>query len=313
VTEPVGGGPFAVECENVTTIIGQEVVLHRLRWQVRAGATTVLMGPSGCGKTTLVRHLVGLARPGSGRVCVLGQPVWELAEARRLELGRSLAVMLGGSTLFDSSTRQSDSVLDNVTYPLRARGMDPVTARSRAWDGQLRQLDLTPVADQLPGEVAARTRRRVALAAALTADAPLFVLDDIDTAIDGEHRDAVLSAVRAARARSDATMMITTHDLDLARALADDIAVLCHGRIVASGPARQILDGVTSAADFDHRFNVMDFIGPPDQDAARAAAGGGARRAFSVDLALVAYVLVLVLAAVLLAMLLGQAGSRGNL
>jgi phospholipid/cholesterol/gamma-HCH transport system ATP-binding protein len=311
--DPLARAAPAIGFEAVTTVFDDHVVLHRLNWQVRPGVVTVLMGPSGCGKTTLVRHLVGLRPPDAGRVLVGDDGVWELSAAARREALRSCAVLLGGSTPYSGSTFASVSVLENVRYALTARGTAPYAAEARAQE-IIERLGLAAVAHLEPDRLAARTRRRAALAAALAADVGLFVLDEVDAAVDGVHARAVAGAILEAKERTGATVLVATHDLGLAREIADDVAVLCHGRIVTCGPVEEILAGVHSAEEFDRRFRVMDFLGPPDLERARAATRSPETdRSVVLDPALLLPLLVLALAAAVLTMLLGEAGSLGNL
>jgi phospholipid/cholesterol/gamma-HCH transport system ATP-binding protein len=95
-------------------------------------------------------------------------------------------------------------------------------------------------------------------------DAPLTVLDEIDVGMDRTHNAAILSAVRAVHERVGATMFISTHDLDVARTLADNLAVLVHGRIVACGPPAEVLQGIETIDDFDRRFEFSHCRGPID-------------------------------------------------
>jgi ABC-type glutathione transport system ATPase component len=97
------------------------------------------------------------------------------------------------------------------------------------------------VADQQPHEVAAGLRRRTALCGALAVDTPLYVLDDLDGAIDVTHRDIIVRALLDTHERTGATMLIATHDIELARAVADRMAVLAGGRIVFHGDPEEAL------------------------------------------------------------------------
>lgn len=261
-------GP-SVEFREIVTIRSEEPVLARLRLRLQAGTVTVLMGPSGSGKTTLVRHLVGLLPPDSGTILVGDRQVWELPQSELAELRKSFGVLLGGSTLFDSSVFSSFTVLDNVAYPLRLAGLDEELVAQLA-ARQLEEFDLTDVAELMPNELAARVRRRVALAAVLVADRHLVVLDDPDLGMDKMHVEKIVHSILQAHARTRATFLITTHDVSLARALGQHLAILVNGRIVAEGDPATLLYGVEDGEEFDRRFRIMDYIGPPDLETLRA-------------------------------------------
>jgi phospholipid/cholesterol/gamma-HCH transport system ATP-binding protein len=250
-----------VRFEDVSIALGGEPVLRRLRAELPAGQLTVLMGESGGGKTTLVRQLVGLMQPDSGRVFIGGKCVSELSKPQLKALREDMGVLLGGATLFETSVFGSLTVYENLAYPLRLRGddEDAIHALTTRW---LRTLGLADVHARLPEELAAHTRRRVALGRAMITERPLVVLDDIDLGLDSLTTARTVQAVRDTQSRTGATMLVTTHDIELARAFDGRLAVLANGRIVANGPASELLAGVRDAADFDNRFRVMDSLGP---------------------------------------------------
>jgi phospholipid/cholesterol/gamma-HCH transport system ATP-binding protein len=247
--------------DNITTIIDDTAVLHRLSLELPAGRITVLMGPSGGGKTTLIKHLVGLLEPDGGTVRVNGRDIWDSSAAQWQEFRRGLGAMLGGSYLFTSSTFSSLSVLENLTYTLDALGV-PVELQEQRALARLRELDLLAEQNLKPEDLPGHAKKRLALARALAPEAPLTVLDEIDVGMDSEHSAAMLDAVRELHERVGATMLITTHDIGVARSLADNLAILVHGRIIAYGPPEQVLEGINSTEDFDRKFEFSDYRGP---------------------------------------------------
>jgi phospholipid/cholesterol/gamma-HCH transport system ATP-binding protein len=313
--EPSRYRPPEVELEDVTTIIDDSAILHRLRLCVPAGKVTVLMGPSGVGKTTLIKHVVGLLEPDAGAVRIDGRDIWDASPEQWRDIRKGMGAMLGGHTLYSTSVFSSMSVLGNLTYSLQALEVPEPEASDRAM-ARLRELRLTDVADQLPEGLPAHAAKRLALARALVADAPLTVLDEIDVGLDAAHTAAMISAVRGLRQRTGCTLLVTTHNLELARSLADNLAILVNGRIVASGPPGEVLHGVQTTEDFDRRFEFSDFVGPPRLDEAKAVVAerrppARSSSSFAVDPKQVwlAIVAVLVIAALYLAVKVSAGGS----
>ncbi|GAA1073991.1 ATP-binding cassette domain-containing protein [Pseudonocardia alni] len=262
----------AVSFRAVRMSFDAEPVLEGIDLELPPGRTTVLLGPSGVGKTTLVRILLGLYAPESGETLVDGHAVAGLRDAELAGLRRRMGVLLGGSSVYDASLFASLTLFDNVAYPLRAAGAPDADAAT--WR-ILHEFDLADHATALPSAVSAGQRRRAALARALVGAPQLLVLDDPGPAMDLHNREQVVRAVR--RRAADATALVVTHDLDLARDLGDRVALLLGGRIVADGPVDEVLGGITTAADLDARFGVRASL-PVASAAEQAALARRARR-----------------------------------
>src|SRR5882757_9378609 len=164
-----------VSLEDITTIIDDSAILHRLRLYIPAGKVTVL---------------VGLLEPDGGTVRIGGQDIWESSPEEWQRIRKGLGAMLGGHNLYSTSVFSSMTVLENLTYSLQALGVPEDERHERAM-ARLRELHLDDVSDQLPERLPAHASKRLALARALVADAPLTVLDEIDVGLDREHTAAM--------------------------------------------------------------------------------------------------------------------------
>jgi phospholipid/cholesterol/gamma-HCH transport system ATP-binding protein len=255
------GEPPEVVIENMTTIIDDQPVLYRLDLTIPAGETTVLMGPSGVGKSTLIKHIVGLLRPDGGSIRIGDRDVWSASPREWEKIYRDVGAMLGGSFLVTSSTFASLSALDNLIFTLEALGVPLEQRRDRAL-ARLRELDLEEYADHTPSQLAAHATKRLALARALVTDAPFVILDEVEVGLDKNHSDQIIAAVRALRERTGCTLLITTHDLDLAQTLADKLAIMVSGQVVRTGSPKELLDGISSTEDFDQVYQFSRETGP---------------------------------------------------
>ncbi len=248
-------------------------VLDRAALSVRAGRSFALLGESGSGKTFLAQACLGLhpGRPGlvAGSVCVLGTDVlagletlvryepgpsprvskdvgrWDRAVARRL------APVLGTEV---TVAPQDPATALPPFYPvarllgaaLKARDPDlsgaALHGRVRAWLERVHMYDVDAVLRLYPHELSGGMAQRVALALALAPGPRLLVADEPTTGLDATLRVQILATLRGAVRDQGLTLLLITHDVEAARLLAQDVAVLCAGRVVEEGPAARVLD-----------------------------------------------------------------------
>jgi sulfonate transport system ATP-binding protein len=193
-----------VRADGAIRRFGNRTVLDDLDLRIRASEFVVLLGPSGCGKTTLLRLLGGLDRPDGGSVTVPTNRAIVFQSPRLLPWQR---------------------VWRNVTIGLKGR-----TAKTTAL-GVLDEVGLRPHARAWPKTLSGGEAQRVALARALVSDPALVLLDEPFAALDAITRLRMHDLVRALRHRHNAAMLLVTHDVDEAIALADRILVMRDGRI----------------------------------------------------------------------------------
>ncbi|MFF4113326.1 ABC transporter ATP-binding protein [Streptomyces sp. NPDC001714] len=193
--------------EKVVRRFGDRVVLDRLDLTIADEELVVLLGPSGCGKSTLLRLLAGLDRPDGGRVEV---------PARR-------AIVFQADRLLPWQR-----VLRNVTLGLHGPDAD-----RRALD-VLAEVGLAGRAKAWPKELSGGEAQRVSLARALVSEPELVLLDEPFAALDAITRLRMHDLVRALRSKHHAAMLLVTHDVDEAIALADRVVVMSNGRIGTS-------------------------------------------------------------------------------
>lgn len=232
--------PLALE--QVVTELGGRRVLDWVDLPLRAGRITVLLGPSGVGKTVCVKHLTGLLPPSAGRVLIDGRDRGRLSAAELKAHRRELGVLFQSGAAQGGGLFGSMSVVENLRFVLRtqtAMAEDEIDARAR--EG-LAAVGLTDAVERMPQDVSTGMARRAALARALVTEPRVLLLDDVDSGIDGIRLALLAEVLRAAQVESGATMLVTTHDPDLVRALADDVVVLRAGRVDAIGPAEEVLD-----------------------------------------------------------------------
>jgi ABC-2 type transport system ATP-binding protein len=219
--------PAAIEIAGLTKSYGDHAVLEGVDLVVPAGTVHALLGSNGAGKTTVVKILSTLLRPDGGRVLVAGHDVVSAPEKVRESIsltGQFAAV---------------DEVLtgrENLVLVARLRRVDDPGGVA---DALLARFDLTDVAARRVATYSGGLRRRLDIAMSLIGDPPVLFLDEPTTGLDPQSRLEVWSTVREL-AGHGTTVLLTTQHLDEAEQLADRIAVLHDGRIIADGTLAQL-------------------------------------------------------------------------
>ncbi|HEY6495984.1 MAG TPA: ATP-binding cassette domain-containing protein [Trebonia sp.] len=243
---------YTVEAVGLRKAFGAKNVLDGVDLAVPTGQIVALLGPNGAGKTTLIRILATLLRPDAGTAVVVGHDL--LADP----LGVRRAISLTGqyAAVDDMLTGE-----ENLCMMARLRHLTPRAARDRA-ARLLAEFDLDDARRRLVKTYSGGMRRRLDLAASLIARPELLFLDEPTTGLDPRSRDQLWFAVRELAA-DGVTVLLTTQYLAEAETLADRIAVLDRGRIVAEGTAAELKSAV-GATSLDEVFLALT---APDQDA----------------------------------------------
>ncbi len=231
----------AIELVDVVKDFGSVRVLDGVSLRVPRGAITCLLGPSGAGKTVTVNHIVGLIHPNRGAVYVNGRHLARLTDAELMELRTDMAAVLQGTLPFTCGLFFSMNVYENVASPLSQRR--PRWPEERIHQVTMESLRLVGLADDrelMPDELSSGMAKRTAIARALALEASIVIIDDFDSGIDGVRLALLCDLLREIQRDTGATFLVTTHDMSAARRLADYVAVIHEGRIVASGEAEPV-------------------------------------------------------------------------
>lgn len=227
-----------VYVHNLTKRYGNLTAVENLSFQLERGDVLGFLGPNGAGKTTAVQTMLGLRRPDAGTIRVLGEAPGDLRARRRI--GVTLQVMDTPELL------RVDEVLSFVAahFP-----------HPRPLGALLDEFGLAEVKQRQVGGLSGGQLRRLALALAFAGNPELVFLDEPTTGLDVESRRAVWDAIRRFSA-SSGTILLTTHHLEEAEALASRVAVMHEGRVIRVGPAAA-LKRELGAASLEDAFLLL--------------------------------------------------------
>ncbi|HEY6501155.1 MAG TPA: ATP-binding cassette domain-containing protein [Streptosporangiaceae bacterium] len=222
--------PDAIRAEGLTKTFKKTRALRGVDLRVRAGTVTGLLGRNGAGKTTALRILTTLLLPDSGRAEVAGFDVVAHPQRVRARIG-----VTGQSATMDEllTGRQNLETIGRLFH------LPAALARRRA-DELLERFEMTDAAGRLVKTYSGGMRRRLDLAASLVAEPPVLFLDEPTTGLDPVSRGAVWRAVRALTRDVGTSVLLTTQYLEEADQLADEVTVIDHGMVVATGPPGQL-------------------------------------------------------------------------
>jgi ABC-2 type transport system ATP-binding protein len=229
--------PLAIEAEGLVKSFGETRAVDGVNLAVRGGSVYGVLGPNGAGKTTTIRMLATLLRPDAGSARVLGHDIVSEAHAVRA------AVSLTGQL---ASVDEDLTGRENLILLGRLLGLKRAAAKERAVE-LLEAFGLTDAAARLVKNYSGGMRRRLDIAASLVVTPQLMFLDEPTTGLDPRSRNQVWEIIRALQS-AGTTILLCTQYLEEADQLADGIAVIDHGKVIAEGTPGQLKASVGSGA-----------------------------------------------------------------
>jgi ABC-2 type transport system ATP-binding protein len=236
-----------IECTNLRkTYDGKVEAVRGISLKIEAGQCFGLLGPNGAGKTTTIEILEGLLAPTSGEVRIFGHTWGENPRQLREWIGISL-----------QETRLSEKLNVRETIELFASFYD----QPRAAEDVLKDLELTEKADAWVGKLSGGQKQRLAVATALVGNPRILFLDEPTTGLDPQSRRQLWDIIRAFQ-KKGGTVLLTTHYMDEAERLCDQLAIVDHGQIIAEGTPPDLIDRLGGQHVVE--FQVSDDKNEPD-------------------------------------------------
>ena len=235
-----------VSVENLIVRYGERTVLDGVNAVFDASEIRVILGGSGCGKTTLLRSIVGLIKPYSGRIRIFGREIVDMESDADARMLRQVGVLFQNGALLGSLT-----VAQNVALPLEMHTDLPAKVVDEIVRYKLAQVELPHAYGLFPGELSGGMRKRAALARALALDPPLLFCDEPSAGLDPVTSAGLDHLLLRLRETLGITVVVVTHELFSIEKIADKILFLHKGKTLFDGPysqSREITEG--PVADF---------------------------------------------------------------
>ncbi|MGB7911717.1 MAG: ATP-binding cassette domain-containing protein [Desulfobaccales bacterium] len=213
-----------------------QMVLDGINLTIPTGRITVVIGKSGVGKSVLLKHLIGLLKPDRGQVLVNDVDIATLRGRDLRDFKKLFAVLFQGGALFDSL-----NVFENIAFPLREKTRLADAEIAQRVRLRLEQMHLSSeVETKFPDELSGGMKKRVALARAMIQEPEIILFDEPVTGLDPPMTNTVFHLIGQTHQESGYTALVVAHDIPEVFTIADQVAMLHQGRIVACGTPEEI-------------------------------------------------------------------------
>lgn len=214
---------------NISKHYGSVAAVDGIDLNIEDGEFFALLGPSGCGKTTTLRMIAGLEVPTQGTIRIGNREVTELAPR-----DRDVAMVFQDYALYPHMT-----ILDNIGYPLKVRGVGKGELRERVTDAA-KSLDIAHLLDRRPGQLSGGQQQRAAVARAVVHHAQVFLFDEPLSNLDAKLRVEARGFLKYLQHEIGVTTIYVTHDQAEAMALAHRVAIMDRGKVIQVGTPQQV-------------------------------------------------------------------------
>ncbi|HUK25631.1 MAG TPA: ATP-binding cassette domain-containing protein [Terriglobales bacterium] len=222
-------GPY-IAFQDVSKAFGDNRVLDDVSFEVKTGETVCILGRSGVGKSVSLHHIMGFLKPDAGRITVAYQDITDYSEEQMEEIRKKVTMVFQNGALFDSLT-----VGENVAFPLREHQELNEEQIFQVVDGLLDMVGVKPMRDLLPSDLSTGMKRSVAIARALAARPECVLYDEPTTMVDPLMAQLLGDLIKRLKIQLNLTSVVVTHDMRLAKKLADRVVFLHEARVVFFG------------------------------------------------------------------------------
>jgi len=224
-----------IKLTGVHKSFGAQKVLNGLNLEIPEGKVTAIIGPSGEGKSVLLKHIIGLLQPDSGRIEVDGESILGLRRSQLNRIREKFGMLFQNAALFDSM-----NVFENVAFPLREKTNLTRDEIRRRVVSALEDVGLRNVENKFPDELSGGMKKRVGLARAVVLNPKIILFDEPTTGLDPVIKRAIHHLIRETHAKFGFTAVVVSHEIPEIFDIAQNVAMLYQGEILQHGTPDEI-------------------------------------------------------------------------
>jgi phospholipid/cholesterol/gamma-HCH transport system ATP-binding protein len=225
-----------IEINNLNKAFGSNHVLRDFSFTLNRGENIVVLGKSGSGKSVLIKCIIGLVKPDSGKIKVLGKDITKLNESELDEVRARVGFLFQSNALYDSMT-----VRQNLEFPLRRhkRGLNKQEVSDLVSE-TLENVGLKHTVDMRPSELSGGMKKRIALARTLILKPEIILYDEPTTGLDPITGKEISNLMRELAKKYNTSSLIISHDLNCVKVVAEKIVMLINGSCYAVGTLEEL-------------------------------------------------------------------------
>lgn len=224
-----------IEIRDIHKSFGTNTVLRGVNLTIRDGESLVIIGRSGTGKSVLLKHITGIMEPDQGKILIDGTDIFSLSSREQAKLQLNIGMLFQGAALFDSL-----DVLGNVGFSLYEHTNTPESVIAQKVREKLSMVGLKGIEEMMPADLSGGMKKRVGLARAICNEPKIILYDEPTTGLDPINADVINDLILRMQEKLKVTSIIVTHDMTSAYKVANRIAMLYNGNIIAVGTPDEI-------------------------------------------------------------------------
>ncbi|HEX9653586.1 MAG TPA: ABC transporter ATP-binding protein [bacterium] len=226
-----------IQVKDLVVKYGNRTVLDGVNLDIYRGESIAILGKSGCGKSTLLRHMIGLSSPTGGQILIRGKDIAPMQEEEKVEILKKIGMLFQSAALFNSMT-----VGDNVALPLREHtSLEQSTMRIMI-NMKLDSVGLSGFYDYKPSQLSGGMKKRAGLARALAMDPEILFCDEPSAGLDPVVAAGIDNLILKLKKAFKMTIIVVTHELASVDIIADRVAMMHQGKILAVGGKDEMMN-----------------------------------------------------------------------